>query len=133
MDYYFFGVGVSSLVAAFFLLFINADFYYFLTFFYALNFSISFLLNLALNKKIKEIYVWNANSYIMSHLVMAVISAAATVSALIFIKETMIFISYFMSLNFIIMSAILLAIFVRSQYFREKYEEFKEKLYYNLR
>ena len=115
LDYYFFCVGVASLVIGFFVLFSLIEFYYILIFFYALNFCISFLLNLAITKRIKELYIFDTQSYIINHLIAAVISSIITMIFLIFVENILDIISIFLGMNSIMMFVALVVVFMRAR------------------
>lgn len=113
LDYYFFGIGVMSLVSAFFLL-DRFEFYYVFVLFFFVNFLVSFFLNTKLLKKLKEIYVWNAKTYIFGHSLVAFLSSLVTAIFFIFIEDIFLLIAYFLAINFFIM-AVALGILIRKE------------------
>ena len=111
---YFFSVGIVSIVTAFFLLSQSFLMYYFLIFFYALNFSISFLLSISMTKKIKDVYIMDTKKYIILHLLITVITSIITITSLVYFEQTVSFMSYFVGINFFIMFALLAKIIISS-------------------
>jgi hypothetical protein len=127
MDYYFFGIGIISLVSAFYLMLESFEFYFVMVFFFSLNFSVSFVLNIKLLKKIKEEYVWKAGEYFLYHAVIVLIVSFMTVMIIVYIDDIFSFISSFMIVNFFVMGAALVIILKNMDI---KFFEKKEKKFY---
>lgn len=104
-DYYFFGVGIVSLVSAFFLMFNSFDYYYVFMLFFFLNFGVSFVLSKKLIRKLNEIYIWDEKKYIVNHFAMAFVSSLITVIMLAFVQDIFLTIAYFLVINFFVMAA----------------------------
>ena len=108
IDYYFFGVGTVSLVSTFFLINEIFEFYYLFVLFFFTNFLVSLFLNMKLFRKLQDIYIVNQDKYILNHLILAFLSSLMTVALFFFIKDVVLFISYFLLIDFFIMAAVLL-------------------------
>jgi hypothetical protein len=114
LDYYFFGIGVMSLVSAFFLLDKRFEFYYVFFLFFFVNFLVSFFLNTKLLRKLNEIYIWDARRYFLGHSFVAFVSSQLTVVFFIFIENIFMLVSSFLAMNFFVM-AISLMILIREE------------------
>jgi hypothetical protein len=128
LDYYFFGIGIVSLIAAFFMLLDGAAAAGFIVF-YVSCFVVSIFLSRSTIRKIKEIYFWDTGNYIISHAVIGAISAALAAPTLLLVNETNELMFYFLITNLILMVAMLFIMYVQ---FRRGPENNVSKLRKNL-
>lgn len=106
-DFYFFGIGVVSLVSTFFFYITQFEYFYVLLFVALLDMAISIMLSMKLIRKIRQKYVWDFYSYMYTHGVMAFFASIATSLALIFFEQSVQFIGFFLVANFFVMLFVL--------------------------
>jgi hypothetical protein len=125
LDYYFFGIGIVSLMSAVFLLLSENTIYYALVIFHFTCFFVSFFLNSLFDKQIKEAYFQSKHKFVGSHVLVAIISAAITITGLILFKEMAVLITYFLAINLTLMIILLIAMYF--EFKKTKAEELSER------
>ena len=106
-DFYFFGIGVVSLVSTFFFYIVQFEYFYVLLLVALLDMVISIMLSMKLVRKIREKYVWDFNGYMYTHGVMAFFASIVTSLSLIFFEGSVQFIGFFLVANFFVMLFVL--------------------------